>query len=807
MLLGVAGHCKHLNEGSIMNIDLIWPCGDGEGGGGTEDETEHGSTSDRDAIDGTHHQVGLLSPNDQVLNIQQLEASTLNNTLPVTSNTLINDSNINQTAVVDTDDNIKCENHSTGELISENYQNDIGDYREQQQQQFSNSLSIFLNQSHAIEEGKPTGRNTCQSTIETETTLLLPNTTNTDNIVEADIEQPSRIITTVEGENQTSAPPLSLPLSPTLHQDNQDDPSVTFEDNNCTTSIEKNCFSGVMGVNGDGTTTTTNHHTDNQNSDPMINGLTTYAGCYPSQNNAGLQMHQPHQGTMATFIDQYQQQQIKNESEDSPGQKTPSPSQLDDNNNANGIGHIKNSAEALQLLRASTPQSPATISIQNQAAYKQTLEYLKQLFADRERLSMVPYGVFTHLSRLLEQEIQRVRTSLIHIDGSADQRPSLVLPEPDGTTVSQSTKIYMPVDKYPDHNFIGRIIGPRGLTIRELEADCGCKLYIRGKGSLRDRHKEEKLRTQANWEHLNDELHVLIMVEDTENRAKVKLERAVSEINKLLESVILNKDEFKMRQLAELAILNDKFKTQTNAAAVQAAVQAASGSAESAQSQAATFQMLTNAAAVAANTSSSGQSVVSQMSPISVMAANGNSISPQQHHLQQQQQHQYSGHHAAAVAQAQQQVAQQAAAAQHQAATAAAIQAALQTAALQSVSNHHAAITHAHHQQQQLHPSMALAAATQSANAYHLQAAAAAAANQQHQLNSFFNPGAYAQAALAQTGIETPQGILFTTGGLASPGSLYTADQINQLAAAVQFPVNNSGSNKRYHPYGKKKNN
>lgn len=46
--------------------------------------------------------------------------------------------------------------------------------------------------------------------------------------------------------------------------------------------------------------------------------------------------------------------------------------------------------------------------------------------------------------------------------------------------------------------------------------------------------QEEQNRGKPNWEHLNDELHVLITVEDTENRAKVKLQRAVDEIRKLL---------------------------------------------------------------------------------------------------------------------------------------------------------------------------------------------------------------------------------------------------------------------------------
>ena len=46
--------------------------------------------------------------------------------------------------------------------------------------------------------------------------------------------------------------------------------------------------------------------------------------------------------------------------------------------------------------------------------------------------------------------------------------------------------------------------------------------------------QEEQNRGKPNWEHLNDELHVLITVEDSENRAKLKLERAVDEVKKLL---------------------------------------------------------------------------------------------------------------------------------------------------------------------------------------------------------------------------------------------------------------------------------
>lgn len=38
-------------------------------------------------------------------------------------------------------------------------------------------------------------------------------------------------------------------------------------------------------------------------------------------------------------------------------------------------------------------------------------------------------------------------------------------------------------------NFVGRILGPRGMTAKELEQFTGCKIMVRGKGSMRDKKK------------------------------------------------------------------------------------------------------------------------------------------------------------------------------------------------------------------------------------------------------------------------------------------------------------------------------
>ena len=46
--------------------------------------------------------------------------------------------------------------------------------------------------------------------------------------------------------------------------------------------------------------------------------------------------------------------------------------------------------------------------------------------------------------------------------------------------------------------------------------------------------QEEMNRGKPNWEHLNEDLHVLITVEDAQNRATMRLTKAADEVRKLL---------------------------------------------------------------------------------------------------------------------------------------------------------------------------------------------------------------------------------------------------------------------------------
>ncbi|XP_018425814.1 PREDICTED: protein quaking isoform X6 [Nanorana parkeri] len=195
---------------------------------------------------------------------------------------------------------------------------------------------------------------------------------------------------------------------------------------------------------------------------------------------------------------------------------------------------------------------------------KPTPDYLMQLMNDKKLMSSLPNfcGIFNHLERLLDEEISRVRKDMYNdtMNGSNNDKRSAELPDGIGPIVQLQEKLYVPVKEYPDFNFVGRILGPRGLTAKQLEAETGCKIMVRGKGSMRDKKKEEQNRGKPNWEHLNEDLHVLITVEDAQNRAELKLRRAVEEVKKLLVPAAEGEDSLKKMQLMELAILNGTYR-------------------------------------------------------------------------------------------------------------------------------------------------------------------------------------------------------------------------------------------------------
>uniref|UniRef100_A0AC35FSF0 K Homology domain-containing protein n=1 Tax=Panagrolaimus sp. PS1159 TaxID=55785 RepID=A0AC35FSF0_9BILA len=185
-----------------------------------------------------------------------------------------------------------------------------------------------------------------------------------------------------------------------------------------------------------------------------------------------------------------------------------------------------------------------------------TVDYLTQLLKDKKQLAAFP-NVFLHMERLVDDEINRVRVQLFQFEFT---REPMTLPEATGEIITKQEKVFVPVKEFPEYNFVGRILGPRGMTAKQLEQETGCKIMVRGKGSMRDKKKEDANKGKPNWEHLNDELHVLIQCEDAANRVDLKIARAVEEVKKLLVPSPEGEDELKKKQLMELAIINGTFR-------------------------------------------------------------------------------------------------------------------------------------------------------------------------------------------------------------------------------------------------------
>ncbi|XP_028768843.1 KH domain-containing protein At3g08620 isoform X2 [Neltuma alba] len=224
-------------------------------------------------------------------------------------------------------------------------------------------------------------------------------------------------------------------------------------------------------------------------------------------------------------------------------------------------------------------------------------QYLAELLAEHQKLA--PFmEVLPLCSRLLNQEILRVsgKNGLMLNQGFSDfdrmqfGSPSLmaspdITPNltgwnslsheglnvdwqttpivPSSPIVKRIMRLDIPKETYPNFNFVGRLLGPRGNSLKRVEATTGCRVFIRGKGSIKDPDKEELLRGRPGYEHLNDPLHILIEAELSANIVDIRLRQAQEIIEELLKPVDESQDFYKRQQLRELAMINSNFREES----------------------------------------------------------------------------------------------------------------------------------------------------------------------------------------------------------------------------------------------------
>ncbi|KAG1327361.1 KH domain-containing protein [Cocos nucifera] len=248
---------------------------------------------------------------------------------------------------------------------------------------------------------------------------------------------------------------------------------------------------------------------------------------------------------------------------------------------------------------STAPHSPHLSGIRSATnAIVEQEKYLSELLAERHKLS--PFmPVLPHSYRLLNQEILRVTTllgnaSLLDQSGlehgsplttgglfsngraadmngwaSAFQSERLGSLQPSSAhswlgsqgsssnlIVKKTIRVDIPMDKYPTFNFVGRLLGPRGNSLKRVEASTECRVPIRGQGSIKDLAREEMMRGKPGYEHLNEPLHVLVEAELPIEIVDARLMQAREILEDLLKPVDESQDFFKKQQLRELAMLN-----------------------------------------------------------------------------------------------------------------------------------------------------------------------------------------------------------------------------------------------------------
>ncbi|XP_008589333.1 PREDICTED: KH domain-containing, RNA-binding, signal transduction-associated protein 1 [Galeopterus variegatus] len=127
---------------------------------------------------------------------------------------------------------------------------------------------------------------------------------------------------------------------------------------------------------------------------------------------------------------------------------------------------------------APTPLLPpsATASVKMEPENK----HLPELMAEKDSLD----PSFTHAMQLLTAEIEKIQKG----DSKKDDEENY-LDLFSHKNMKLKERVLIPVKQYPKFNFVGKILGPQGNTIKRLQEETGAKISVLGKGSMRDKAK------------------------------------------------------------------------------------------------------------------------------------------------------------------------------------------------------------------------------------------------------------------------------------------------------------------------------
>jgi len=107
--------------------------------------------------------------------------------------------------------------------------------------------------------------------------------------------------------------------------------------------------------------------------------------------------------------------------------------------------------------------------------------------------------------------------------------------------IKVTKKILIPSFRHPKFNFVGKVLGPKGTTLQNIAKQYKCHVYILGRGSTRDRSKEQELLNSGDpqFAHYGGPLHVKV---ETTAAPAIAYQRVAGVLQVLSELLIPVKD-------------------------------------------------------------------------------------------------------------------------------------------------------------------------------------------------------------------------------------------------------------------------
>ncbi|XP_026466189.1 KH domain-containing, RNA-binding, signal transduction-associated protein 3-like isoform X3 [Ctenocephalides felis] len=170
-------------------------------------------------------------------------------------------------------------------------------------------------------------------------------------------------------------------------------------------------------------------------------------------------------------------------------------------------------------------------------------DYVKELLGEKLNID----HKLGHTLRLIDQEVNRAQT-----EGKLPHRENKYVDIYREKPIKVSVKVLVPVREHPKFNFVGKLLGPKGNSMKRLQEDTMCKMAVLGRGSMKDRQKEEELRNSLDpkYAHLADDLHVEISALGPPAEAHARVAYALAEVRKYL--VPDNNDTIRQEQMREM---------------------------------------------------------------------------------------------------------------------------------------------------------------------------------------------------------------------------------------------------------------